>query len=285
MNKEPLRAITEQEVASFQKDGIVNLSGILDNAWVEYLRDAVARELENPGPKYYAYDGDGPGKFHGNQEIWQVDDGFAEYCLRSPLPAIAGQFLAANKVNLYFDHLFVKEPGAQSPTPWHNDQPYWPINGTQVMSFWLALDEVTKDSGAVEFICGSHKWDRWFQPKSFADSEKKKNYDLNENYEPLPDFDKERGQHKIVSFDMKPGDLVAFHSLTVHGSGGNQRSDRSRRGYAVRYTGDDVTYDPRKGTSDMLLDDALKPDQVLDSNRFPVVWRKSEKAAGKEQAA
>ena len=36
--------------------------------------------------------------------------------------------------------------------------------------------------------------------------------------------------------------------MTVHGAGGNLRSDVRRRGYTVRYCGDDAVYDTRKGT-------------------------------------
>ena len=32
----------------------------------------------------------------------------------------------------YHEHVLVKEPGAQRVTPWHCDQPYYPIDGNQV---------------------------------------------------------------------------------------------------------------------------------------------------------
>lgn len=53
---------------------------------------------------------------------------------------------------LLYDQVFVKEPGTSSPTPWHQDQPYWPIKGWQIMSFWAALDPVTEESGGIQFI-------------------------------------------------------------------------------------------------------------------------------------
>ena len=29
-------------------------------------------------------------------------------------------------------------------TRWHNDQPYWPVRGRQVLSFWIARDSASR---------------------------------------------------------------------------------------------------------------------------------------------
>jgi ectoine hydroxylase-related dioxygenase (phytanoyl-CoA dioxygenase family) len=273
--------ISGAQLEAFRRDGVICLRNVVDKEKIERLRAAVDRDIASPGPRYYGYAGaDGKGGFHGNQDLWLHDADFADHCLHSALPRLAGALLEANEVRLYFDHLFVKEPGAASPTPWHNDQPYWPIAGRQVVSFWLALDPVTADSGAVEYVRGSHMWDRWFQPRGFSDSKTGINsYTQNPDYEPVPDIDGARGDYDIVTFDMQPGDALAFHALTLHGAGGNATADRRRRGYAVRYVGDDVRYDPRPGTTALLLDDALSPGTALDLPRFPVVWRSVTAAA------
>ncbi len=266
---------TEADKDKFKADGILCLRQIVDEDTVESLRNAIDRDIANPGPRYYGYAGEGgKGGFHGNQELWREDQAFADYCLHSQLPALAGAFLDASQINLYFDHLFVKEAGAGAPTPWHNDQPYWPISGHQVISFWLALDPVDRKSGAVEYVRGSHKWDKWYQPRGFSDSKTGINsYGQNPDYVPVPDVEAARDDYDIVSYDMAPGDLLVFHSLTLHGAGGNLSQRRRRRGYAVRYLGDDVRYQPRTGTSELLYDETLTPGDRLDSDRFPVVWR------------
>jgi ectoine hydroxylase-related dioxygenase (phytanoyl-CoA dioxygenase family) len=138
---------------------------------------------------------------------------------------------------------------------------------------------VSKDSGAVEYIRGSHKWDRWFQPETFGKTSVH-SYEQNPDYEPMPDIDANRGDYDILSWDMEPGDALAFHALTVHGAGGNTRQDRRRRGYAVRYTGEDVRYDPRPGTSKVLHDEGLAAGELMDSKRFPVVWQANDSSRG-----
>ena len=41
MNRKPLRGITAAEVESFERDGVVHLPGMLDQDWIERMRDAV----------------------------------------------------------------------------------------------------------------------------------------------------------------------------------------------------------------------------------------------------
>lgn len=268
----PLRPITDDEIRAYEDDGVVLLKGILDPAWVSLVAEAIEEDIRQPGPYYHGYKtNEGEGYFHGNMRIWESNDRFRDYVLHSPLPEIAAAFLKSDKINLLYDQLFVKEPGTNLPTPWHNDQPYWPVSGLGVMSFWLAVDPVTKENGAMEFVRGSHKWDRWFQPRTFAPGATH-DYDQNPDYEPIPDIDAARDDYDIVTWDMDPGDLLAFHAMALHTAGGNQRKDIRRRGYTVRYIDRDARYDPRAGTAKGLWNETLAPGAVMDSDQYPVVW-------------
>ncbi len=266
--------VTQEQIDAYDRDGAVLLKGAIGQDWLDRVGAAIERDIANPGPFCHSYEAaNGQGRFHGNLRLWETDADCRDYCFHSPMPALAARFFGASKINLFYDQLFVKEPGTTNPTPWHNDQPYWPVAGWQVMSFWLALDPVTADSGRVEFVRGSHKWDRWFQPKAFGDRVDQMQYEQNPDYEPMPDIEANRGDYDIVTWDMEPGDLIAFHALTLHGSGGNRRQDVRRRGYTVRYAGDDAVYDPRPGIATGLDDPDLSPGDPLDGKLFPVVWR------------
>ena len=67
-------------------------------------------------------------------------------------------------------------------------------------------------------------------------------------FEPMPDIDAERDRHVFLSWDMAPGDVIAFHARTVHGAPGNAQADRRRRAYATRWLGADARYAERPGT-------------------------------------
>lgn len=263
--------VSEADKSKFHEDGVVALRGVVDEHWLGVLADAVEADIANPGPYYHGYEPeDGQGRFHGNLRTWQAHEGFRAFCCDSPMPALAAEILDSKKINLLYDQLFVKEPGTTNPTRWHNDQPYWPMDGYQVITLWVALDKTTHDSGALEFIRGSHKWDRFFQPEPFGKNETRP-YEQNPEYEAMIDVESARDEYDIITFDLEPGDVYAFHALTVHAAGGNHSRTRRRRGYAVRYTGDDVTYSTRLGVNAGLRAPELNHGDPLDSETYPVL--------------
>mmetsp|Transcript_26184 Transcript_26184/g.40979 ORF Transcript_26184/g.40979 Transcript_26184/m.40979 type:complete len:187 (+) Transcript_26184:625-1185(+) len=131
--------------------------------------------------------------------------------------------------------------------------------------------QVCQETGAMEFVTGSHQWNKWFQPETFAPSASDP-YEQNPRFLKMTDIESERDAHKIVSFDMQSGDVLAFHALVVHGSCGNQSSTKMRRGYVVRYTGDDAVYTTDIGSHKDLRNPLLKEGDKLDSEQYPVVY-------------
>ena len=266
MSYKPLQV----DIDAYDNDGVVPLRGVVSGADLNKLADAIEEDIHTPGPFYHGYESD-EGRFHGNLRLWETNDTFRDMCLNSDLPAIAQAFFGGSKTNLLYDQLFVKESSMSQRTRWHNDQPYWPIRGWQVLSIWIALDPTNAESGRLEFIRGSHLWDRWFQPEVFGKTGAINQYERNPDFEDIPDIEAERGNYDIVSWDLQPGDVYLFHAMTVHGAGGNLASNRRRRGYTVRYTGDDVVYDVRPGLSQPLVCEELVPGGPLDCERYPVV--------------
>lgn len=265
--------IAPDTIRAYEEDGATVVRGLVGVDWLDRLRAAVDRDIADPAPFVHGYTTeDGRGRFHGNLRVWQSDEDFRAFCLDSHLPAVAARFFGSGRVNLLYDQLFVKEAETGNRTRWHNDQPYWAVRGWQVMSFWIALDPVTQDSGALEFVRGSHKWGKWFQPERFGKTTAHDDYERNPDYVEIPDIEAARGDYDILSWDLEPGDAYAFHALTVHGAGGNDRADRRRRGYTVRYTGDDAVYDSRPGTNAHLRSERLKDGDPLGGEQFPLVW-------------
>jgi hypothetical protein len=56
-------------------------------------------------------------------------------------------------------------------TPWHQDQPYYNVDGQQNCSMWLPVDPVGRES-TLEFVAGSHRGP-WLMPRTFMDSQAK----------------------------------------------------------------------------------------------------------------
>ena len=62
----------------------------------------------------------------------------------SGVAAIAAELMGSRTVRLYHDHVLVKEPGTRQRTPWHQDQPYYNVDGRQNASMWFPVDPVPR---------------------------------------------------------------------------------------------------------------------------------------------
>ncbi len=252
----------------FQRDGVVCLKGICAPDQVEALREATDRVLTD-GAAGRLRDGlvAREGRSFGVQYMYTWDKAFNDYVFRSAVAAACARLLVTQQLRLFKDHLFVKEPGGDEPTPWHQDLPYWCVAGSQICSAWLALDPVDRDNGAVEFVRGSHLWNKRFAKTPFAGSKASTVADV----DTMPDIEAQRGDYDIAQFDLEPGDCVVFHALIVHGAPKNP-STRRRRGLSTRWLGDDVTYNPHPDASRPYLDPGLRPGDPVASPVFPLVW-------------
>ena len=158
----------------------------------------------------------------------------------------------------------VKEPGAVSPTPWHQDLNYWPVEGKQICSAWIAFDHVDRANGGMEFVAGSHEAGHRYQPFDFRQTDAVET----DEFEPLPDVDARRADLRILTWDLAPGDAVVFSALTLHGAAGNATGDRRRRALSIRYAGDDARFTRRKKMIRLLRDPGLEVGDRLDCDLF-----------------
>ncbi len=266
MNTVPLRPVTADEIATYEVDGVVCLRGLFDADWVARLRGVVDRSMSAHGSQTREYDTGGEGRFHANMFAWRDDVDLEAFVLQSPAAVIAGALMGASTVSFFFDHLLVKEPGTVNPTPWHQDLPYWPVLGDQICSLWFAMDSVTEASGGVRYVAGSHRWPTWFRAQSFDGSSK---YSL-ESMPPAPDPDGS-DEHRVVCFDIEPGDVVAHHVMTLHGARGNATTSARRRGLSTRWCGDDAVYDPRPATMVLPFEPGIAAGAPMRGDYFPVV--------------
>ena len=263
-----MHEITKTDIATYRSDGIVCLRNMFPEDWLDRLRGAVEVAMAAPGPNAEEYAKQGAGRFFGDLDLWQRHTPFREFVFNSPAAAIAGRIMRSAKINFFYDQLLVKEPGAAEPTPWHQDQPYWAVPGRQVCSIWLPLDPVTKEA-CVEYVAGSHAWPE-YSPYHFKDGRPYAGTGL----PPLPDIEAERDEHRILSFELAPGDCLVFQAMIVHGAPPNRTTNR-RRALATRWTGDDARYRVRNGEVAIpTTDPGLNHGDELDGDLFPVVWRR-----------
>jgi len=235
-------AATPECIADYQRDGVVCLRQLLTPVEVALLARGIDANLAQPSPRaIVASRPDDPGRFVEDFCNWQHSAEYREFIFGSPLAETAARLMQSATARLYHDHMLTKEPGTRAPTPWHQDQPYYNVEGFQNASFWIPVDPVRRHS-TLEFVAGSHRGP-WLMPRTFLDQQAK--WFPEGSLADLPDIEGTRAEQPILGWALEPGDVVCFHMLALHASAGVD-GDRRRRVFSVRFLGDDMRHAPRR---------------------------------------
>jgi len=264
--------ISAELVDQFQRDGAVCVRQLFSPEELTVLRAGIDANLTHLSPraKVASLPND-PGYFVEDFCNWQDNPHYRRFIFDTALAETAGRLMQSTTARLYHDHMLTKEPSTQHPTPWHQDQPYYNIDGRQNVSFWIPVDPVSRPS-TLELVAGSHRGP-WLMPRSFMDAQAK--WFPEGSLADLPNIEAKRGDFPILGWSLEPGDVVCFHMLTLHGSRGVDGRHR-RRVFSVRFLGDDITHAPRRWrTSPEFpgLADELPPGAPMNHPLFPVLWR------------
>lgn len=257
--------------ADFAREGAVVVRAALGPAEVALLAEGIEANLAAPGP--LAAEATRPGdsgRFFEDFCRWPHIPAYEHILRRSRLPQLAALLMQSRQVRLYHDHLLVKEPGTSTPTPWHQDQPYYNVAGDQNVSFWIPVDAVSR-AATLEFLAGSHRGP-WLMPRTFQSQQAK--WFPEGSLADVPDMTAPEQRSRILGWALEPGDLVAFHMLTLHASAGVEPG-RRRRVFSARYLGDDCVHAPRAWRTSPEFEglrESLPAGAPMDHALFPVVW-------------
>ncbi|MFD0911737.1 phytanoyl-CoA dioxygenase family protein [Ruegeria arenilitoris] len=261
----PHPLVSPEMIETYRNDGVVLVKRLFADH-VDALREGVARNMADPGPYASENKKEGEtGRFFDDYCNWSRIPEFRQVIQASPVAEVASDLMESRSVQMFHDHVLVKEPGTSMATPWHQDGPYYFVEGRQTISFWSPLDPVTQ--ATLRCVAGSHLWEkevlptRWVSEEGFFPDEGQ--------YIAVPDPEAEG--MRIVEFDMEPGDAVAFNFRTLHGARGNQ-SDSRRRAFSLRLVGDDARYVERPGrTSPPFPGHDMRAGQRLREDWFPIL--------------
>jgi ectoine hydroxylase-related dioxygenase (phytanoyl-CoA dioxygenase family) len=286
MNTDMLRAITSDEVETYHEDGVVLLPGMFDEEWIDLLKQGLDANCDDPTDRSRVWDRDSEGRsmFYDSQ-AWQRIGEYRQFIFDSPAANIAGQLMRSARINFYFDAVFVRSPGSQFSTPWHQDEPYWSVEGYDTCTVWMPLVPV-KRKNALAYVPGSHRRDSVFYQYNFGN--------LNPDGKPgidqvdfsavaelaFPDIDSDPEGFGVVSWDMQPGDCVAFNSRIMHGGSGKLDEDRELRVFTTKWLGDDVRINFRECGMDpdhsvIMTEHGLKPGDRPGTELYPLVWTRA----------
>ncbi len=260
-------ALSDDAIADFRRDGAVLVKGLLADR-VAALREAVAQNMAAPSEFERTYKPeDGAAPFFQDFCNWQRIPGYRDAVENSAMAELAARLMGSRTARIFHEHVLVKEPGNSMETPWHQDQPYYLVDGNQSVSFWVPLDPVPR-SIALEFVAGSQNWGKDFRPQRFDGSA----LYAGDEAEAVPDVAARRDTWRILGWEMEPGDALAFHFRCLHGAPANTTTNR-RRAVSFRFVGDDARFAKRKGrTSPPFPHLTFEDGAPFEGPEFPVLW-------------
>jgi len=268
--------VTQSDRDAYERDGAIVLRNVLDPIWVERMRTAIADISDN----------------HSGLALWmsRVHPEFAAFAAQSGLAEVAADVMGVDAITFLYDQMFVKQPKSDNPTPLHQDLPYWPVAGNEIVSVWVPFDHVTRDNSVVQYVKGSHRWGRMFEPVSFVKGvDRAANVVGSAGYEEINDPQALIDANEVAWWELGPGDVLIHHPLTLHFATPNLTSNEGRRAIALRYLGPDVRFHDRPGNF-MRRDNApsfwpapLVEGAAMGGPDYPLVWTRqtSDKRPGR----
>lgn len=260
--------LSDAQIQAYQRDGVIRIEQAVNRSWIDRLNAVVESQLNNPSK--WANDANPDARTNRmftDRYQWQKNEEIRAYIFESGVAGIAAQAMQSEKARFYFDHLLVKEPNTPVDTPWHQDVPYWPFLGQQICSVWLALNDVSIDESAMEFVRGSHRARKYYLPELFGAREDHPNAWISSGEgERVPPISAKRDDYDIIGWNMQAGDVVVFSAWILHGAGGNQSPTKRRAAISTRWLGDDVTWHPHAGADPTVTQAnvSLKPGDLID---------------------
>ena len=266
------RMLTQTEIDAYRRDGVALITEAVDSSWVAQLTEFSKRQMDSPSELVNDINpGATEDRLFTDRYLWRTHDVMNRFVRESGCGRLAAQAMQSRSARFYFDHLLVKKVNTPAITPWHQDAPYWPFQGKQIASLWVALTPVTVSGSGMEFVRGSHLDDVYYLPTVFNGQQNSGGqWAAQQKGVQCPDIDADRESYDIVSWDMQPGDALIFSAWILHGARGNSSSTQDRLALSTRWLGDDVRWDPREGV-DPSVDPsqvAVKPGQPANDNAF-----------------
>ena len=210
-------ADTSQLATQYRRDGFVFPLDILDEHEARAIRDdletAEAELAEDPERLALL-------RSYPDRLLPSFDK-----LIRHPALIEAASSVLGPDLMVWSAGLFIKEANSPKIVSWHQDLTYWGLDTAEETTCWVALSDVSKASGAMKFVPGSHR-------ESLVDHID--TFDENNLLTRGQEIAVEVDEKDAVIVELKPGQASMHHGHLFHGSGPNTTSDR-RIGSAIRY--------------------------------------------------
>jgi ectoine hydroxylase-related dioxygenase (phytanoyl-CoA dioxygenase family) len=221
------KKLSAENISEFQQKGHTLVKGVLSSDEIAAYRPVIVEAADRYNTeKRKLQDRDTYGKaFLQIMNLWQVDEAARKFVLAKRMAKIAADLMGVENVRLYHDQALFKEPGG-GPTPWHQDQYYWPIDTNNTVTMWMPLVDIDVDMGMLTFASNSFDKGAIF------------NHEISDESEvAFDEYVKEKNFPITRAQTMKAGDATWHRGFTIHQAPGNN-SDKMREVMTIIYLAD-----------------------------------------------
>jgi len=143
-------------------------------------------------------------------------------------PAIldAVESLIGPDLLVWMVELIVKPPHSEGMLTMHQDVTYWGLDGIDgLVTAWVALSDVSKANGAMQFVRGSHRLGQLDHDDTFGENNMlSRGQQVAFEHDPVDE----------IAVELGAGQVSLHHGHMFHGSGPNN-TDAERVGLVIRY--------------------------------------------------
>jgi ectoine hydroxylase-related dioxygenase (phytanoyl-CoA dioxygenase family) len=280
--------IDRQDIDRYGRDGAVLLKQVLSPEALRWLVEGV-EEVHRCGRRFTRVSAAGGGGTTVREYVSEDSAALHSLLARGVVGEIGAALMQTSVAQLVLDQVFYKEPGPIVATPWHQDTAFLRVRGQDLIRLWLPCDPSPRDL-TVQVVRGSHRWNVVYNTSGERPNETTVVASARSSFgdvgdarlPPVPDIARYRDSFEILSWDVEPGDVLAFQGNMLHGADGHPSHDRPRRALAVMLGGPDLCYhEPRgkafptpgkiRGSQSATVPDGARIGEHPDA--FPICWQ------------
>jgi ectoine hydroxylase-related dioxygenase (phytanoyl-CoA dioxygenase family) len=223
-------SLTPEHISEFRNTGVTCVRRLASAEEIAAYRPAINEAVAKLNTEKRALkDRDTYGMaFLQTSNLWVSDEVVKQFSFARRFAKVAADLMGVSGVRMYHDQALYKEPGG-GPTPWHQDQNYWPLATDKTVTLWMPLLDVSPEIGTLSFAKGSHR-EGYLGSMPISDKSE----------ETFKNFVRERGYDVVTYGAMNAGDATFHTGWTLHAAPGNPSATFLREVMTIIYIADDV---------------------------------------------